>query len=215
MSFSKIAAFILILVPMAFFPSCTKSRRGPLKHIGYVGSYNRDFDDKNELHLQAAKENGIAPLNSRADAEKMKSRLKEMKTDKNYEIGKLRNSIPFLVPMAADLLSEIGKNFRDSLYRLNAPNYKIIVTSMMRTKDDVRKLRTHNENSSENSSHFYGTTFDVSWKRFVKEDRSDTLEIDKDDLKKVLASVLRDLKRRNLCYVKHERKQACFHITAR
>lgn len=31
----------------------------------------------------------------------------------------------------------------------------------------------------------------------------------------VLAMVLRDLKREERCYVKHERKQGCFHITVR
>jgi hypothetical protein len=34
-------------------------------------------------------------------------------------------------------------------------------------------------------------------------------------LKAVLAEVLRDLKKSGRCYVKHEVKQACFHITAR
>ena len=34
-------------------------------------------------------------------------------------------------------------------------------------------------------------------------------------LKMVLAMVLRDLKREERCYVKHERKQGCFHITVR
>ena len=61
----------------------------------------------------------------------------------------------------------------------------------------------------------YGTTFDVSWARYTKVDESDTLNIDKDRLKMVLAMVLRDLKREERCYVKHERKQGCFHITVR
>ena len=34
-------------------------------------------------------------------------------------------------------------------------------------------------------------------------------------LKAVLGEVLRDLKKQGRCYVKHEVKQACFHITAR
>ena len=65
------------------------------------------------------------------------------------------------------------------------------------------------------SAHFYGTTFDVSWARYTKVDEEDTLNIDRDRLKMVLAMVLRDLRRADRCYVKHERRQGCFHITAR
>ena len=81
--------------------------------------------------------------------------------------------------------------------------------------DDVKNLKKRNSNSSANSAHQYGTTFDVSWARYTKVDEEDTLNIDKDQLKMVLAMVLRDLKKADRCYVKHERKQGCFHITAR
>ena len=111
--------------------------------------------------------------------------------------------------------SSIGKNFQDSLKNLNASIYKIKVTSVTRTVADVKKLRKRNTNSSLNSAHQYGTTFDVSWVRYTKIDEKDTLNIDKDRLKMVLASVLRDLRRADRCYIKHERKQGCFHITAR
>lgn len=36
-----------------------------------------------------------------------------------------------------------------------------------------------------------------------------------DRLKLVLAQVIFDLKNEGRCYVKHERQQACFHITVR
>ena len=115
----------------------------------------------------------------------------------------------------AQLLEDIGHNFQDSLRNLNASVYKIKVTSVTRTVDDVKNLKKRNTNSSQNSAHRYGTTFDVSWARYTKVDESDTLNIDKDRLKMVLAMVLRDLKREERCYVKHERKQGCFHITVR
>ena len=111
------------------------------------------------------------------------------------------------MPEAANLLEDIGKNFQDSLKNLNASIYKIKVTSVTRTVADVKKLRKRNTNSSLNSAHQYGTTFDVSWVRYTKIDEKDTLNIDKDRLKMVLASVLRDLRRADRCYIKHERKQ--------
>jgi hypothetical protein len=58
----------------------------------------------------------------------------------------------------------------------------------------------------------YGTTFDISWKRFMKADKSKK-ELNERQLKMVLASVLRDLKKEKACYIKHEKNQACFHIT--
>ena len=132
-----------------------------------------------------------------------------------YEVEPLTHSIPYLVPKAHDLLADIGRNFQDSLYNHNASLYKIKVTSVTRTVDDIQKLRKKNSNSSENSAHRYGTTFDVSWVRYTKIDESDTLNIDSDRLKMVLAMVLRDLKKEKRCYIKHERKQGCFHITVR
>ena len=129
--------------------------------------------------------------------------------------GSYNRDFKDLIPSAAQLLEDIGHNFQDSLRNLNASVYKIKVTSVTRTVDDVKNLKKRNTNSSQNSAHRYGTTFDVSWARYTKVDESDTLNIDKDRLKMVLAMVLRDLKREERCYVKHERKQGCFHITVR
>lgn len=209
---------VLLLFLMAsgatVFFSC-KEKRGDLKPIRYVGSYNRDFNDLNDLHLAAAAKIGIKPVASRKEAKRMSSKLVEIKSNGNYEVEELTHSIPFLVSDASALLKDIGRNFRDSLKNLNAPEYKILVTSVTRTVEDVGKLSRRNINASRNSAHRYGTTFDVSWVRFAKTDAGDPVDLTPDQLKMVLASVLRDLKKEGRCYVKHERKQGCFHITAR
>jgi len=202
---------VLFFITSISFSSCSEEKE--LKPIHYKGSYNRDFNDLNDLHLKSAKKIGITPPSTRDEVEKLKKELKEIKSCQTYEVGKLTHSIPYLVPRAADLLDEIGKNFRDSLENLNAPKYKLIVTSVTRTNEDVAKLRKRNVNSSANSAHLYGTTFDISWVRYVKDDKSKT-DLKPEQLKMVLASVLRDLKKEKKCYVKHEKKQACFHITA-
>ncbi len=204
-----VVLFGLLLLNMT---SCVKEK--DVKPIKYRGSYARDFNDMNDLHLKAAKTIGVAPASSRDEIERIKKELREIKTSKTYVVDELTHSIPYLVPKAADLLSKIGNNFSDSLQRLNAPHYKLVVTSVLRTKLDVKNLRKRNGNSSENSAHVYATTFDISWVSYAKNDDSRT-ELTSDQLKMVLASVLRDLKKENLCYVKHERKQGCFHITAR
>nr|WP_102409179.1 DUF5715 family protein [Parabacteroides bouchesdurhonensis] len=209
------AVLLLIVLSVATSFSSCKEKRGELKKIWYNGSYNRDFKDLNDLHLAEAQKLGVQPVSSREEAEKASKKMEEIKSNKYYEVEELKHSIPYLIPQAASLLKDIGKNFQDSLSNLNASIYKIKVTSVTRTVDDVKKLKKRNVNSSVNSAHQYGTTFDVSWVRYTKVDEKDTLNIDNDRLKMVLASVLRDLHREKRCYIKHERKQGCFHITVR
>lgn len=204
----------LMVGALTVFPAC-KEKRGELKPIRYVGSYNRDFNDLNEIHLAEAQRIGVSPLASREAVGRASRKMVEIESGDWYEVEKLTHSIPFLVPEAAGLLETIGRNFLDSLRRVNAPDYKILVTSVTRTEEDVKKLRRRNLNASANSAHRYGTTFDVSWNRFIKVSAKDTLNLPPEKLKMVLASVLRDLRLEKSCYVKHERKQGCFHITAR
>ena len=207
-------ALLAAVMALVALPSC-KEKRGELKEIKYIGSYNRDFNDLNDVHLEAAKKIGIEPVASREEAEHASKKMVEIKTNDYYEVEELTHSIPYLVPEAANLLKDIGRNFQDSLKNLNASIYRIKVTSVTRTVEDVKDLKKRNSNSSLNSAHQYGTTFDVSWARYTKVDEKDTLNIDKDHLKMVLATVLRDLRKADRCYIKHERKQGCFHITAR
>lgn len=214
MKIRNIAIIISVALAPSFFFSC-QEKRGELKKIWYNGSYNRDFNDLNDVQLAEAKRIGINPLADRKEAEHATRKMVEISTNDFYEVEELTHSIPFLIPEAANLLEDIGRNFQDTLRNRNASLYKIKVTSVTRTRDDVKRLRKRNTNSSTNSTHQYGTTFDISWVRYSKIDENDTLNIDKDRLKMVLAMVLRDLKREERCYVKHERRQGCFHITVR
>lgn len=188
------------------------------RNIRGVISYKRSFGDLNEKHLNAAQALGISPISSREEAERMKERLQLITTNELYAVDSLTHSLPYLIPEAASLLDTIGSNFLDSLVSKGLNPNKVVVTSVLRTKEDVKRLRRHNGNASENSAHFYGTTFDISWKRFQKvedEDGRPLQDVSSDTLKLVLSEVLRDLKRAEKCYVKYELKQGCFHITAR
>ena len=215
MKTTKSIFWLLVVMTLMVSAMSCKEKRGELKRIWYSGSYNRDFNDLNPLHLEIAQAIGIEPVANRDEVKHASKKMKEIKTNDYYEIEELKHSIPFLVPEAAQLLEDIGRNFQDSLRNLNASLYRLKVTSVTRTVDDVKNLRRRNTNSSANSAHQYGTTFDVSWVRYTKINEKDTLNIDSDRLKMVLAMVLRDLRREDRCYIKHERKQGCFHITAR
>jgi len=169
------------------------------RNIKGVISYKRSFGDLNDTHLSAAKRIGIRPLASRTEAEGLGGKLVEVAPCERYAMDSLTHSIPFLVPKAGALLDTIG-------------------TSVLRTSDDVKRLRRRNGNASANSAHAFGTTFDVSYRRFKKVEDPDgrpMQAVSADTLKLVLAEVLRDLRKADKCYIKYELKQGCFHITAR
>lgn len=187
-------------------------------NIRGVISYKRSFPDLNEKHLAVAKTVGIRPLEDRDAAEKLKEKLNHITDNEFYTVDSLTHSIPYLVPKASALLNSIGSNFLDSLTAKGLNPNKVIVTSVLRTQNDVKRLRRRNGNASANSAHCFGATFDVSWKRFKKvedEGGRPLQNVSADTLKLVLAEVLRDLRQAEKCYIKYELKQGCFHITAR
>lgn len=182
----------------------------------FSGNYNREFNDLQDLHLEAAIANGISPMTMRDDTLNLSNQLVRLPDALElYKMHDITHSIPFLVPSAAQLFIDIAQNFRDSLYSKDLPLYRIYLTSILRTADDLSSLTKRNINASENSTHRYGTTFDVSWKRFEQIVPDSVHQVPPERLKLVLAQVLFDLKKQERCYVKHERKQACFHITVR
>lgn len=199
-------------------PSAVPMKMNDPRNIKGVLSYKGSFGDLNDTHLVSAKEIGIEPLSCRREAENSKGRVFHVFTNNSYKIDSLTHSIPYLVPQACLLLYKIGSNFKDSLFNKGLNPYRVIVTSVLRTREDVNRLRKRNGNASLNSAHFYGTTFDVAYNRFDKmEDENGTPleDVRCETLKQVLAEVLRDLKKKEECYVKYELKQGCFHVTAR
>ena len=117
------------------------------------------------------------------------------------------------MPHAADLLRDICRRFADSLAARGGGAYRPKVTSVLRTPMTVGRLRRVNGNATTESAHQYGTTFDISYSKFVCDDTTATLRTF-EDLKNLLAEIIFDLRKQGRCLVKHERRQACFHITA-
>lgn len=188
----------------------------PKIYTQFTKGYGKNFNDLPELHMESAEKYGITPLASHADSSKYADRLIRVPQELEiFKVDELTHSIPFLVPKASLLLNDIGIVFRDSLISRNMPLYKPIVTSVTRTDADVKKLTRRNVNASDNSVHRYGTTFDISWSRYEKVDSLDERTLEAWQLKLILAQVLHDMRERDKCYVKHERRQACFHITVR
>ena len=183
-----------------------------------VPNYNVAFPDTNGLQLTAARKWGVSPVKNRADAEARKRELVYIDASPYYHVDPLYSSIPYLVPHAAILLQDIGQAFFDSLYVKGVPFHKLIVTSVLRSQEDVAKLRRRNGNATENSCHLYGTTFDICYNRYkTVEDPEGPArrQVRNDTLKWVLSEVLRDMREQGRCYIKYEVKQGCFHMTVR
>lgn len=181
-----------------------------------VPAFKTAFPDSNSVQLAAASKYGVSPVQDRKEAEARKKELVYIGANPYFHVDKLNSSIPYLVPRASVLLQDIGKAFFDSLTMKGIPLHKVIVTSVLRTKDDVRRLRNRNLNATENSCHLYGTTFDLCYNRYITvEDPEGPARraVRNDTLKWVLSEVLRDFRQQERCYIKYEVKQGCFHMT--
>lgn len=196
------------------FPN--KNRPVKIKELNYASLFN----DMNDVQLNAARKLGVRhPLMNRKDADDIKAGLVRIDDNEHYSVAKLTHSIPYLTTGAAELLDKIGKNFSDSLESKGLNTNKIIVTSVLRTQEDVKKLqKSGNPNAISNSAHCYATTFDIAYAYY---DRSwfknfrYCESVEPETLKMVLGEVLRDLRKQKKCYVKYEVKQRCFHVTTR
>lgn len=217
---AKLAADRPVSMPKDDRPVSMPKGESPRYHpIRSVPSYNAAFPDVQDVQIVAAMKWGVRPVKNRRQAEERKSELVYIGSNPFYDIDPaMQSSIPYLVPRASDLLYDIGRNFLDSLYVKGVPLHKIIVSSVLRTEDDVARLLRRNGNASEQSCHRFGTTFDICYNRYTTVSAPGGPQrraVQNDTLKWVLSEVLRDVRQEGRCYIKHEVKQGCFHITVR
>ncbi|MBR1542374.1 MAG: hypothetical protein IJ628_07175 [Bacteroidaceae bacterium] len=221
MKHPKITPFILLIAAICVMAGCKKKdmsmKMNDPHNIKGVISYQRDFPDNNDTQLAAARAIGVKPFNKAEDATKIKQ-FKQIESNEHFTLDNLTHSVPYVVPQAAKLIDDIAVNFLDSLANKGLNPYRIIITSVTRSQEQQQQLSKSNINATVNSTHCYGTTFDISWKRFEQvadKDGRPMQEVGADTLKMVLSEVLRDARLAKRCYIKYERKQGCFHITAR
>lgn len=206
--------------------SCIRERRwlalGPIENHPvriWDVKFSKEFNDNNDVQLEVAQAIGVPPVENREKAEDLKTKLVKLEATDTYVIDSLTYSIPYLIPSAKDLLDDIGRIFQDSLSAKGLNPYKLVVTSVLRTEEDVAKLSKRNVNASENSTHRYGTSFDLSYWRYVKipELRGRPYEdVPPEYLRATLSQVLKDIHDQgDRCFVKYEKRQNCFHITVR
>lgn len=177
------------------------------------------FDDVNDTQIVAAQEFGIEPLKTRDEIDSVLiASLSTVETSNLFFVEKLTHSVPYLTNNASDLLNTIAENFQDKLRNKGLAQYQIIVTSLLRTEDDVRRLQRVNRNAVRKSCHMYGTTFDIAYNSFQQVDSLADFEgnvASHKVLVNTLGETLKELRDNERCFIKYERRQPCFHITAR
>lgn len=181
--------------------------------VNYFGNLRPYFNDSNYVHWAEAEKIGIQPLTDTRSHWKLKRPIVKVTTNADFYLDTLIFSRPYLVPEAAATLHEIGKRFRDTLRVRGGGDYRIKVTSLLRTPKTVKRLRRRNRNAIDSSVHQLGTTFDISYASFIANNDKHPRSIE--DLKGILAEVLKAMREEGKVYVKYEVGQPCFHITAR
>ncbi len=175
--------------------------------------YSTIFADINEDHLAAARKYGLKETPKTRNDVNTDALVKI--TDNDYlKVMDLHYSVPYLTKSAARELDIISKAFHDSLANHKLLNYKIVVSSLLRTDEDVARLRRNNGNASANSSHCFGTTFDIANARYWRDDEeTQDAFMQPFELNKVMYEVIRDRKKQGKILCKYEKNQHCFHIT--
>lgn len=181
--------------------------------VNYFGNLRPYFNDSNYVHWAEAERYGISPLSDTRSHWQLRRPIVKVTTCADFFLDTLIFSRPYLVPEAAATLREIGHRFRDTIAARGGGDYRIKVTSLLRTPQTIRRLRRRNRNAIDSSVHQLGTTFDISYASFVASSPTPARSVN--DLKGILAEVLKAMREENKIWVKYEVGQPCFHITAR
>jgi hypothetical protein len=121
--------------------------------------------------LVAARRLGIPPDSPADELERMEraGRLVRLPdTTELWIVRELDYSVPLVTPDAEALLRELAERFQAALAELDVPPYRLEVTSVLRSAEDQARLRRVNPNAAAGeSTHQYGTTFDVAYSAFA------------------------------------------------
>src|SRR5687768_2226691 len=124
--------------------------------------------DVNERHIERARQLGVRvtgpvePLISSGQLVRLPD------TTAYWIVRELDYSIPYVTPDAVAMLNEIGRRFHQTLDSLGVTRYRLDITSALRTPEQHAELRRRNSNASRvESSHEFGTTVDIAYRRFA------------------------------------------------
>ena len=186
------------------------------------------------LHLERADSLGVPPLTGEGDLSRLLAagRLVPLVDNEFYVVRILEHSKPFVTPLLAARLAEVGVRFQQRLAEAGLPPYRFSVSSAQRA------LGQSNRNAAVGrSSHEYGASADIVYTRYAGPLRPDTLRGDPvapglavaqalairwehdlagtydDRLFGTLARVLHEMQEEERLVVLLEDEQPVFHVT--
>lgn len=177
------------------------------------GSYSSRLKDKMSAYISTVERTGITPCRNEEDINSRRN-LYKIESGTYYSIDHLDYSHAYLSKKGKALLKAIETDFGEKLSTTDLHDSRFIVTSLTRTKENVRRLRRTNGNASDKSAHMYGGCFDITYARF----ENDNKRLNANDvyrLKETLAQVIFELKENKRCWAITEKRQPCFHVVAR
>ena len=129
----------------------------------------RRFD--NDAQLVAARRLGIPANTARQAVERMVADGRMVRladSTEHWVVRKLDHSSPYLTRDGAAAVREVAQRFQRALASRGLPAYRLEVTSALRSAEDQAALRTDNVNAAAGeSTHQYGTTFDIAYSAFA------------------------------------------------
>ena len=109
-----------------------------------MGNYAKVFNDSNYIHWKEAERIGLSPLTDTRSHWNLNVPLEKIASCKDFYVEPLTYSRPYLIPQAAAMLHEIGRRFNDSIAARGGGDYRIKVTSVLRTPESVARLKRRN-----------------------------------------------------------------------
>jgi hypothetical protein len=125
---------------------------------------------RNADHVARGRSLGVTPIARRDEVEDRvgEMNLVRLEGTPGYWVSRLTHSHPYLTPDGVAVLDTISVRFQARLAGHGLPAFRYNVTSVLRTQQDQARLRGVNVNAAAGtSSHEYGTTFDVHYRRFA------------------------------------------------
>lgn len=192
----------------------------------------------NKQHVARAEALGISGLTTREAALDLAEddRLVRLETNDLFYVEPMDYSVPYVTASTANLLQRVGLAFQAALRAEGLPPYKFVITSATRSQEDQAALRRVNGNAVPKSSHNFGTTVDIHYRKFFYAPANDVLpprddvsvpllqerlatayanlgQVHHERLEALLGRVLLDLQQQGDVLVIYERRQPVFHIT--
>ena len=130
-----------------------------------------------------------------------------------YTLDTFQYSYAMLTPYAAQILTEIGLAFHDSIAKSPLKDCQLIVTSMTRTKYTVAQLMPTNRTAVRRSPHLNGNAFDFSYTRFKT--KKELTEREQNYLRTIISEILVRFKKDIKIWATFEAREECLHVVAR